>query len=106
VHYIKAFISFHFNLIYLLYIFYFLMSVLQVRELSKDEMEAYQGAVRQLMARNGQDPSRWFQFAELYARHKPQAVGTSAFLPWHRKFLAEVSVITLEVEAYFFLYKE
>ncbi|KAL8583263.1 hypothetical protein ACOMHN_043098 [Nucella lapillus] len=61
----------------------------EVRELSPHEMKMYQAAVRSLTTQTGY-PSRWFQFARLYAHHKPQAVGSPAFLPWHRKFLLEV----------------
>ena len=61
----------------------------EVRELSREEMDQYQAAVRHLTTQTGY-PSQWFQFASLYAHHKPQAVGSPAFLPWHRKFLLEV----------------
>ncbi|XP_070188785.1 uncharacterized protein [Littorina saxatilis] len=61
----------------------------EVRELSGQEIEQYQSAVRQLTMNTGY-PSQWFRFATTYAHHKPQAVGTPAFLPWHRKFLVEV----------------
>lgn len=61
----------------------------EVREFTRQEMDQYQAAVRKLTTETGY-PSQWFQFASLYASHKPQAVGSPSFLPWHRRFLLEV----------------
>ena len=68
----------------------------EVRDLTKEEMRKYQDAIKQL-AKTAY-PSKWFQVAETFAHYKPQAVGNSASLPWHRYFLSVVEKHLQEVD--------
>ncbi|XP_067675152.1 uncharacterized protein [Haliotis asinina] len=61
----------------------------EVRELTREERERYQLAIRKLMVQTGR-PSKWLRLAQMYASHLPQAVGNDAFLPWHRYYLWHV----------------
>lgn len=61
----------------------------EIRELSDFDLRKYQNNIRRLAMETG-CPSRWFNIARMYADHKPQAVGSDAFLPWHRYFLRYV----------------
>ncbi|XP_035826566.1 uncharacterized protein LOC101845560 [Aplysia californica] len=58
----------------------------EIREMSRDELDRYQSAVRRLTQNTGY-PSQWFEFASVYASYKPQAAGSPLFLPWNRQFL-------------------
>ena len=49
----------------------------EVREMSRSELDTYQSAIRYLSQTKGGQPSPWFQFAQLYADHKPQVQETS-----------------------------
>lgn len=50
----------------------------------------YIPGIKRLATSTGHEPSLWFKFADMYLRHKPQAVGSDQFLPWHRAFLKYV----------------
>ena len=59
----------------------------EIRDMTMEELERYQSAIKRLSCRVEGDTSRWFQIAQMYAEHKPQSVGNDAYLPWHRSFL-------------------
>ena len=67
----------------------------EIREMTKMELWNYQIAIRKLQTAH---PSKWWYFAQTYANHKPQAVGTDAFLPWHRYFLWNVEQALQEID--------
>lgn len=48
-------------------------------------------------------PSQWFNFSALYAAHKPQAVGSDAFLPWNRYFLYQVEQALRQIDCDLFI---
>lgn len=69
----------------------------EIRDMSMDEMKRYQAAIRRL-ATGTSVPSKWYSITDLYYKHKPQAVGSNAFLPWHRYFLWYVEKELKEVD--------
>ena len=71
----------------------------EIRDLTPEELKRYHIVIRKLQQETVQGkPSIWFEFAQIYSKHLPQALGSPMFLPWHRYFLFMVEKTMQDID--------
>ena len=60
----------------------------EIRDMTQDELNRFQDAIRQLRLSGGSNP--WEQFRDLYMCHIMEAHNVNNYLIWHRVYLREV----------------
>ncbi|XP_072164791.1 kielin/chordin-like protein [Diadema setosum] len=68
----------------------------EIRDLTRQELERFQVAVRQLQTAGPDSP--WAHMRDLYMNHVMEAHSENSFLVWHRVFLREVERMLQEID--------